>query len=77
MSMRMLEMTPSQGLFEVLESGLQGLGIQEVSAEQCKNLVSIGIGGTSANIRVHRLKVWSKSNCPGCFGCGVWLIDWS
>jgi len=31
----------AQGLFEVLESGLQGLGIQEVSAEHCKKLVGI------------------------------------
>ena len=30
-----------QGLFEVLERGLQGLGIQEVSAEHWKKLVGI------------------------------------
>ena len=31
----------AQGLFEVLEGGLQGLGIQEVSAGHCKKLVGI------------------------------------
>ena len=39
-----------QGLFEELGSGLRGLGIQEVSAEQYKKLVGIGTDGASANI---------------------------
>lgn len=41
-----------QSLFEALESGLRGLGIQEVSAKQCKKLVGISTDGASANIPV-------------------------
>ena len=37
----------AQGIFDMLERGLQGLCIQEVSAEHCGKLVSIG---ASANI---------------------------
>ncbi len=40
----------AQGLFNVLEHGLQGLGIQIISAEHCKKLVGIGTDGASANI---------------------------
>lgn len=45
-----------QGLLEVLESGLQGLGIKEISAEECKKLVEIGTDGASANIAAAGLK---------------------
>jgi len=46
----------AQGLLEVLESGLQGLGIKEISAEECKKLVGIGTDGASANIAATGLK---------------------
>ena len=32
----------AQGLFEVVECGLQGLDVDEMSYEQCKKLVGIG-----------------------------------
>ena len=41
----------AKGLFEVLESALQDLGIPEVSAKHCKKLVGIGTDGASANIQ--------------------------
>ncbi len=44
------------GLFKVLESALQGLGISEISAETCKKLVGIGTDGASANIAAAGLK---------------------
>ena len=46
----------AEGLFKVLESGLQGLGISEISAELCKNLVGVGTDGASANIAAAGLK---------------------
>jgi len=32
----------AQGLFEVLDGGLRGIGIEEFWAEQCKKLVGVG-----------------------------------
>ena len=46
----------AKGLFEVLESALQDLGIPEVSAKHCKKLVGIGTDGASANIAANGLK---------------------
>ena len=46
----------AEGLFKVLESGLRGLGINEISAELCKKLVGVGTDGTSANIAAAGLK---------------------
>ena len=46
----------AQGLFEVVECGLQGLDVDEMSAEQCKKLVGIGTDGASANVAVRGLK---------------------
>ena len=57
----------AQGLFEVLESGLRGLGIQEVSAEQCKKLVGVGTDGASANIAAHGLKGLVERRLPWVF----------
>ena len=45
-----------EGLFKVLESGLQGLGINDISAEKCNKLVGIGTDGASANIAGSGLK---------------------
>ena len=46
----------AEGLLKVLESGLQGLGINEISAENCKKLVGIGTDGASANTEASELK---------------------
>ena len=46
----------AEGLFHVLEGGLQSLGIQEISAEECKKLVGVGTDGASSNIAAHGLK---------------------
>ena len=39
-----------------MECGLQGLDVDEMSAEQCKELVGIGTDGASANVAVRGLK---------------------
>ena len=57
----------AQGLFAVLESGLQGVGIQEVSGEQCKKLIGIGTDGASANIAACRLKGLVEERLPWVF----------
>ena len=46
----------AQGLFETLQTRLRGLGIHEISAEQCKKLVGIGTDGASANIAARGMK---------------------
>ena len=46
----------ARGLFEVLESCLQGLGIREVSPDECKKLVGVGTDGAAANIAASGLK---------------------
>lgn len=51
----------AQCLFEVLQRGLRGLGIQEVSAEQCKKL------GASANVAAHGLKGLVEDRLPWVF----------
>ena len=45
-----------KGLFSVLEAGLKGLGITEISTEKCAKLVEIGTDGESANTAVSGLK---------------------
>ena len=40
----------------MLETGLQGLGIDEVSAELCKKLFGTGTDGASANKAASALK---------------------
>ena len=40
----------ARGLFQVLEGCLQGLGIQEVSPDECQKLVGVGTDGAAANI---------------------------
>ena len=39
-----------QGLFQVMESALQSLGIHAIDATQCHKLVGIATDGASANI---------------------------
>ena len=46
----------AEGLFKVLETALQGLGIKEVSAEKCQKLVGICTDGAAANIAASGLK---------------------
>ena len=46
----------AEGLSKVLESALQGLGIEEISAEKCLKLVGIGTDGAAANIAAAGLK---------------------
>lgn len=53
-----------QGLFDVLKSGLQCLGIQEISLDHCKQLVGIGTDGASANIAASGLKGLVEEKCP-------------
>ena len=54
-----------KGLFSVLETGLKGLGITEISADKCMKLVEIGTDGASANTAVSGLKglVEEHLNC--------------
>ena len=54
----------AQGLLKALESELQGLGIQEVTAEQCRRLVGIGTDGASANIAACGLKGLVEERLP-------------
>ena len=60
----------TKGLFEVLKSALQDLGIPEVSAKHCKKLVSIGTDGASANIAANGLKGLVKQHLPWMF----WML---
>ena len=46
----------AKGLFSVLETGLKGLSITEISAEKSAKLVGIGTDGASANIAASGLK---------------------
>ena len=46
----------ADGLFQVLEEGLQRLGIKEVSADECKKLVGVGTDGAASNIAAAGLK---------------------
>lgn len=57
-----------EGLFNVLESGLQSLGINRITAEKCRKLVGIGTDGASANIAASGLK--------GCIDSHLCWIFW-
>ena len=48
--------TTAAGLFQSLEYGLQCLGIQSVSKEECSKLVGLATDGASANIAANGLK---------------------
>ena len=50
------ESVRAEGLFQVLESGLERVGISEISPDLCKKLVGIGTDGASANIAASGLK---------------------
>ena len=61
------------GLFSVLENGLQSLGIDRISAETCKKLVGIGTDGASANIAASGLKGHIESHLCCILGCGIFI----
>lgn len=46
----------ANGLFQVLKEGLQSLGIEEMSAGECKKLVGVGTDGAASNIAASGLK---------------------
>lgn len=54
----------AKGLFDCLEGSLQRLGIEAISAEQCKMLVGIGTDGASANIAAAGLKGLVEKHAP-------------
>lgn len=56
-----------EGLFNVLESGLQSLGIDRITAETCKKLVGVGTDGASANIAASGLKGHMESHLRWIF----------
>ncbi len=62
-----LHSVTAQGLIEVLESGLQGLGTKEISAEECKNIVGIGTDGASANMAARGLKALLEGHLSWVF----------
>ena len=51
----------------MLEGRLWGIGIEEVSAEQCKKLVSVGTYGASTNIAASGLKGLVEEHLPWVF----------
>ena len=57
----------ARGLFKVLESVLQDLGIPEVSAKHCNKLVGIGTDGASTNIAANGLKGLVEERLPWMF----------
>lgn len=57
----------ARGLFKVLESVLQDLGIPEVSAKHCNKLVGIGTDGASTNIAANGLKGLVEECLPWMF----------
>ena len=60
----------AEGLFHVLEGGLQSLGIQEILAEECKKLVGVGTDSASSNIAAHGL----KGLVEGRLDCFFWDV---
>ena len=56
-----------QGLFQVLESALQRLGIHAIDAIQCHKLVGIATDGASANIAGGGLKGLVEQKLPWIF----------
>ena len=61
-----------EGLFSVLESGLQSLGIDRITAEKCKKLVGVGTDGASANIAASGLKGRIESHL--CWIFWMWCM---
>ena len=56
-----------KGLFKVLESGLQSIGIRKISTEQSKKLVGVGTDGAFANIAAKGLKGLVEQQVPWIF----------
>ena len=61
----------AEGLFDVVQKCLNGLGIQSVDIENCQKLVGIGTDGASANIANAGLKDIIEKKLTGFTGCGV------
>ena len=55
----------TKGIFDVLQTALQGLGISAISREGCAKIVGIGIDGASANIAGAGLKGLVEKNPLG------------
>lgn len=59
----------ANGLFQVLEGGLQSLGINGMSAEKCQKFVGVGTIGAESNIAASGL----KSLVEGRLGWNFWM----
>ena len=64
------QLATANGLFQVLEGGLQSLGIKQVSAEECKKLVGVGTDGAASNIAASGL----KGLVERCLGWVFWML---
>jgi len=54
----------AKGIFDVLQTALQGLGISNISREECAKIVGIGTDGAAANIAVAGLKGLVEKEIP-------------
>ena len=54
----------AKGIFDVLQTALQGLGISAISREECGKIVGIGTDGASANIAGAGLKGLVEKEIP-------------
>ena len=54
----------AKGIFDVLQTALQGLGISAISREECAKIVGIGTDGASANIAGAGLKGLVEKEIP-------------
>ena len=63
------QLATANGLFQVLEGGLQSLGIKQMSAEECKKLVGVGTDSAASNIAASGL----KGLVEGCLGWVFWM----
>lgn len=54
----------AKGIFDVLQTALQGLGISTISREECAKIVGIGTDGAAANIAGAGLKGLVEKEIP-------------
>ena len=54
----------AKGIFDALETALQGLGIAAISREECTKILGIGTDGASANIAGAGLKWLVEKEMP-------------
>ena len=54
----------AKGIFDVLQTALQGLGISAISREECGKIVGIGTDGASVNITGAGLKGLVEKEIP-------------